>query len=196
MRTAHRVAAAVLTTTALIGATSAAAHAQSTTIKDKASDVVSYTDDGPETGVVLGYADSLASGVDVRSMRAKHTKKSVSINVKFASLASGASVAVPIRVNGKVLPQYFLISTSKTKGEILNNKLKKKCSVPLTTKLGKSGSVNAVIKRSCLDEPKKIKVSVSASAFTIDGESFSAHEDLLSPTAVRTPTWTKWLKAS
>ena len=63
MRIIGRTAATLLTTTIVLGASATAATAQATTIKDKASDVVTYSDTNTD-GSVLSYADSVASGAD------------------------------------------------------------------------------------------------------------------------------------
>lgn len=196
MRTPHRIAAAVLTTSVIVAGTTAAAQAESTTLKDKSSDVVSLAGFDDEQGTQLGYADSVASGVDLRSMKVKHSKKSVTITLRFSELKSDTMVSAMFRLDGKSQPQRDLTSTSRKRAVITDNKGKKRCSVPLTTTTGTGGSVRAVIKRSCLGDPKKIKVAAAAYVFDVKQDDFSARVDVLSPTNIRTETYTKWLKAS
>lgn len=191
-----RPAATVVATTALLLSTGAAAHAQTQTLKDKSSDVLSYTSMADERGVVLGYADSVASGVDLRSLRVKHTKKSVSVNVKLSQLANDTTIAVSLRLNGSSKPTRFLYNTYSSKAQLINGQGTLKCSVPLTTTIGKNGSINAVIKRSCLGNPKKIKASVVAMSPGAFEEGAPILADAVAPNSIRTEAWTTWLKAS
>lgn len=196
MRTIHRAVVATIATTALLGSTAAAAHATTDTIKDKASDVVRYDTTGPDAGVVLGYADSFASGTDLRSLRAKHTDRSVSITLRFARLGRDTRATVPLRLDGKKRPQRFLITTGRHKGEIVDSESKKLCSVPITTTLGASGSIHAVIKRSCLDDPDKVKVAAFATIATVQGDDVTILQDVVSRSSTRNESWTTWLKPS
>lgn len=200
MRTLPRIAATAVATTALLMSTGATAHAQAVTVKDKSSDVVAYTSDDTDTGTVLGYQDSLDSGADVRSMKVKHTKKSISITLKAAELDRGAGITVMFKVPGKSQPQWILASMSRTKAVVFNANdtamPEKVCNVPLTVKTGTKGSIKAVVKRSCLKSPKKIKVAAVMSTVEITGDTTSYKADVVSATSVRTPTFTKWLKAS
>jgi hypothetical protein len=197
MRTSARVAATLLTTALTVAGTAAAASADTDTVKDKASDVLSYADQTTDTnGTQLGYADSVASGVDLRSMRVKHTKKSVAITVKFSNLARTTTVYAAVRVDGKSKPSRYVVNTGRKTGVVLNSQGDKRCSVPVTHKYGRSGSVSFVVKRSCLGDPKRIKVS----AFATDPGFFSENTpfklDTLSPNNVRGTSFTSWLKAS
>jgi hypothetical protein len=197
MRLVARTAATLLATTLVVGATATAASAQSTTIKDKASDVLTYADQTTDTrGTQLGYSESVASGVDLRSMRVKHTKKSVSVNVKFSNLDGLTTVYVYLRLDGKAAATRFLVNTEDEQGVVLNSQGRKRCNVPLTTREGRGGSINAVIKRSCLGDPKKVKASVLAVDQGYFGDNTPYTMDAVSPTGVRDQAWTKWLKAS
>jgi hypothetical protein len=197
MRLIGRTATALLTTTIVLGGTATAATAQSTTIKDKASDVVSYTDHQDERGTQLGYADSVASGVDMRSLRVKHTKKSVTVRVKFANLSPEATPIISVRRDGESRPTRFVVVADENRASVITTRGSKKCSAPLTARLGKGGYLDVVVKRSCLGDPKRIKVSALAGT----GEGFLGDAgpgtvDIFSPTSVRGEGWTKWLKAS
>jgi hypothetical protein len=197
MRTSARVAATLLTTALTVAGTAAAASADTDTVKDKASDVLSYADQTTDTnGTQLGYADSVASGVDLRSMRVKHTKKSVAITVKFSNLARTTTVYASVRVDGKSKPSRYVVNSGRKTGVVLNAQGDKRCSVPVTHKYGRSGSVSFVVKRSCLSDPKRVKVSVTAFDAGIMTDNGPVKTDAVSPTSVRNSSFTSWLKAS
>lgn len=196
MRPIARTTAILLSTAAVVGLSATSAHAQAATVKDKSSDVINYTSMNDEVGVLLGYAESVASGVDLRSLRVKHTTKSVKVDVKLSNLKDDTTIIVSFRFDGSKKDSHFLFNTWDDRGQVLNARADTKCKVPLTTRTGKNGSVSAVIKRSCLGDPKKLKATVSAmspGAFETDVPILA---DALSPSAVRTPAYTKWLKAS
>lgn len=192
MRTTARIAAAVLSTTIVVGSVTSA-FAETATVKDKASDVIAYAHETDETGVVLGYADSIASGADIRSLKVDHGKKKVTVTVKFAELKSGVYVSVAFRPGSKALPDRFLVNTGSKSGEVYDQKDKARCAVPLTTKLGKGGMIKATVKRSCLGDPKKIKVFASSYRYDSNG---AVRVDATSNSSVDYPSYTKWLKAS
>jgi len=192
MRSPARISAALLTTTIVVAGTATSASAQATTYKDRASDVVAYADEADETGVVLGYTDSISSGADIRSLTVDHGKKTVTVTVKFAELKSNTYVSVAVRPSGKSQPNRFLVNTGRRSGEVYDQKDKARCAVPLTTKLGKNGSIRATIKRSCLDNPKKIKAFASSYRYGTNGE---VQVDTTSRSSVDYPSFTKWLKA-
>ncbi len=102
MRTTTHLSAAALSTMLVIGATATSAFAQSDTITDMASDVISYANAAGERGAVLNYADSVASGIDVKTIRVKHTQKSISVNLRFRNLDQGffADAATRYAVDG------------------------------------------------------------------------------------------------
>jgi hypothetical protein len=193
MRTTARVAAALMTTTIVVGGTATSAFAQATTVKDKSSDVISFIDDNDQNGVVLGYADSVASGADLRSLKVDHRKKDVKITLKFADLKKGTFVSVAFRPDNKKQPNRVLVNTGSKSGEVYDMKNKATCAVPLTTKLGRSGYIKATIKRSCLGSPKKIRVTAAALSYAANG---GVVVDSLSTGSPRGTTYTKALKAS
>lgn len=195
MRTTARTAAVLLTTSLVIGGTAATAHAQATTVKDKTSDVVTYSD-ADQDGTLLSYSDSVASGADVRSLKVDHSKKSVTLTYKFAELGPDTTISAAFRVNGKKRPAFGLIGTSLRKAAVYNLKGKKVCSARVTAKTGTKGSVKVVVKRSCLKNPKKIQVAADASALDSSADTYSVHYDAVSKNSVRTATWTKSLKSS
>lgn len=196
MRPMFRTALTATATAALLVSGGTAATAQSATIKDRTSDVLHYADADDERGTQLGYADSVATGIDLRSMRIKHTKKSVVVDLRFSDLDAETGVYVALRLDGESRPSRYLINIENQKGQVVNTQGRKRCSVPLTSRTGKRGTIHAVIKRSCLGDPTKIKASVFSfdSGFFSDNDPYAA--DPLSPTAVRGQAWTTWLKAS
>lgn len=207
MRTTTRAAAAVLTTAVVVAGTATSASAQSTTIKDRATDVVStslsLTDDVDldldDKGTPLTYAESLASGVDIRSMRVSHGKQTVGLTLRFSNLGRGAQTIVAFRLDGRSQPERVLVSTSSRSARILKDdgKADKDCRVPLTTKTGRNGYIRAVIDRSCLDDTRRIKVSSASVSITMPTEdSLVIVQDVISPKNLRVPSWTKWLRSS
>lgn len=197
MRILSRSAAVLLTASIVLGGTATAVTAQTTTIKDKASDVLTYADRNDPQDTQLGYADSVASGVDMRSLRVKHTKKSVVVRLTFADLGAETVPILNLRLDGQPLPSRFVVVSGDDRGSVLNTQGTKKCSAPMTVRLGAKGYVNVVIKRSCLGDPKRIKVSaVAGTDEGFLGETGPATVDVFSSAAVRSEGWTKWLKAS
>jgi hypothetical protein len=194
MRLIGRTATALLTTAIVLGGTATAATAQSTTIKDKTSDVVTYADDNDMNGTALGYADSVASGADVRSIRVSHSKKSVTVTMKFARLKSDTTLSLAFRPSGKSRPNRVFTTTGRKSGVVYDLKNEARCTAPVSTKLGKGGSVRVTIKRSCLGTPKRLKVSAAAVRF--DATTGAVTYDVVSKSSVRSPSYTKWLKAS
>lgn len=198
MNPIHRMAATAVASTALLMSTGLAASAQSVSMKDKSSDVVELSsDDLDGNGEVLGYQDSLDSGADVRSMKVKHTKKSLSVTLKFAELKRDTSITVAIKVPGKSEPRWFVSGVSPSKAEVFTPKGKSVCSARQTVKTGSGGSIKVVVKRSCLDDAKKLKIAAAAGTVEFEGaDKFIVKQDAVSPNAIRTPSYTKWLKAS
>jgi hypothetical protein len=198
MRTLPRVMATAFATTALIGSAGTAAHAQTDNLKDRATDVIHYENFDDEDGKVLSYRDSSASGVDLRGMRLKHGKKSVSVNLKFANLSKNTQAIVMFRLDGKSEPQRFLFNVSSRSGLVMDlTSSDEGCTVPLKTKTGRKGTIHAVIDRECLGDPVKVK----ATAFVMLSDDMMADDapydqDALSPTRVRGISWTKWLRSS
>lgn len=197
MRTSARVAATLLTTALAVAGTATAASAHTDTVKDKASDVLSFADQTTdEKGTQLGYADSVASGVDLRSMRVKHTKKSVAIKVTFSNLARATTVYASVRVDGKSRPSRIVVNTGENKGKVFNARFDKRCTVPVTHKYGRGGSVSFVVKRSCLGDPQRVKVAASAFDEGFGTDNGAVKTDAVSPNNVRNVSYTSWLKAS
>ena len=197
MRTTARIAAALLSTTIVLGASATSAFAQTTTVKDKPSDVLSFADQTTdERGTQLGYTASKQTGIDLRSMRVKHTTKSVAVNLKFADLDPSTTVFVSFRTNGSSQPIRLFVNTGENKGTVFNAYGTKRCTVPISHRYGTSGSINAVIKRSCLGTPKRIKASASAVDPGYFGNDTAFLIDPLSPTKVRGESWSRWLSPS
>lgn len=190
---------------ALVASTGVAAHADSTTVKDRASDVVSYDftiDDSAESdatfdedGKVLDYRRSIASGVDLRTMRVRHGNKTVSVKLKFAELRRDATAVIAFRLDGQAEPERLFMNTSRKSGSVVNAKDKVECKVPIKTRTGRSGTISAVIDRSCLDDPERIKVAAISVTFKATDDAISVRQDVLSKNNLRIPSWTRWLKA-
>jgi hypothetical protein len=196
MRTSHRAAAAAVATAALVAAGTSTAQAGTDDVKDKASDVIRYQDFDDENGTVLSYRDSIASGVDMRGMRLRHGKKSVSVNLKFAQLTRDTQVIVLFRLNNKVQPQRFLFSAGNREAILIGDEdPEETCDVPLKVKTGRKGTIHAVIDRSCFGDPVKIKATAVVSSSELDAEDGPYVDDYLSPTRTRGISWTTWLRA-
>jgi hypothetical protein len=193
MRTSARVAATLLTTALAVAGTATAASAQTGTVKDKPSDVVSYADMNDQQGTLLGYADGVASGADIRSLTVDHGTKKVTVTLKFADLKNTTAVSVGFRPDNKRQPSRVLVNTGRKSGEVYTTSGRTRCAVPLKTKLGRGGYVKATIKRSCLGSPKKLKVTALAVRYSETG---GAQVDSLSKSDPRGTTYTKSLKAS
>lgn len=197
MRTTARLAAAALSTTLVVGATATSAFAQSDTIKDKSSDVLSFADQTTDTrGTQLGSAESVASGVDLRSLKVEHGTKNVTVKLTFSNLADTTTAYVGFRVDGKTRPSRVFINTSDKKGIITNVKGDKKCSVNVKHRYGTRGTITATFKRSCLGTPKRLKASAFAADPGYFGDNTAYKADAVSKNTVRGQAYTKWLKAS
>ncbi|MFC5678990.1 hypothetical protein, partial [Aeromicrobium endophyticum] len=171
----------------------------------KASDVIQselvLTDDGTdvdEKDSVLGYRDSIASGIDLRSMRASHGKKTVSVTLRFAELHRDAHAVIAFRVNGKAEPDRLFMSSNSRSGRIISDSdiNKKICKVPVKTKTGAKGTMRVVIDRSCLADPTRFKVALVSMTAKVTDTSITTRIDVISPKNVRVPRWTKWLRSS
>lgn len=196
MRITARVAAALMTTTIVVGSASSA-FAESTTVKDKASDVISFADQTSDTrGTQLGYAESIASGIDIRSLRVKHTKKSVALRVKFSNLSGESLPIMGLRLNGASAPTRFVVVADNTKAKVVNTQGTRRCHAPMTVRVGSRGYVDVVIARSCLGNPNRLKASAFAATKGLQGDNAPYLADALSPNSVRGEGWTKWLKSS
>ncbi|KAA1378706.1 hypothetical protein [Aeromicrobium fastidiosum] len=193
MRSSARIAAALVSTAFAVSATATGAFAQSTTVKDKASDVIAYADDNDQNGTVLGYAESIASGADLRSVTVDHGKTNVTLTIKFADLQNTTAVSVAFRPDAKKRPNRVLANTGRASGVVFDTDGEARCTVKLKTRPGRSGSIKATVKRSCLGSPDKIRVSVAAVSLGDDGR---LRVDSLSKGDPRRPVYTKALKAS
>lgn len=186
---------------ALVTATGVSAHAQSTTMKDRASDVVSSDaslvgEEVQDQESVLDYRRSIASGVDLRTMRVSHGEKTVNVTLKFAELRRDATVVVAFRLDGDAEPERVLTSTSRRWATVSDANDKTKCSIPLKTKTGPKGTIRATIKRSCLGDPERLKAAAVSIAIKTDDDTFSIRQDVLSAKNLRIPTWSRWLSPS
>lgn len=203
MRTIARLVAAGLATTALIAGSATSATAQSQKIKDKRADVVSYNGIDDVDGSVLDREASIATGIDATSATIKYTKKSFKVTVKFAKLTKDrVFVQSLIRVKGaKHSPKYILMNDGNNKKIFVYDRPmeKKLCTGKLVRKTGNSGSITLTVKRSCFDKAKSIKVQTGFYNLPngLDDEAdFIVNFEAISAKKSKTPTWSKWLKAS
>lgn len=201
MRTITHLAIGGLASIAVLTGSAVTAVAQSDKITDKRADVIYHADIVSEesNGTILNRADSIASGLDTTSATVKHSKKSLKVTVRFAELAKhDVSAFATVRVKGTKAPKYTIYSISNKKvGVFKMSNMKQICTGKQTKKAGKKGLITFSVPRSCLKKPKSIKVE--AGAFRFDNlldEGISLYEDVISPSSVRTPKATKWLKAS
>lgn len=183
--------------TALLVCSGAAAQAQSTTRGDKAADVLSFADQTTDTqGTKLSFDDSVASGVDLRTVRVKHSTKSVAIKLTFSNLGAGTIPVMSLRLNGKSTPTRFVVIAGTGTAKVITAGGTRRCHAPLTGRLGTDGYLNVVIKRSCLGNPERIKVSAFAASEGYQGNNTPYLLDSLSSTQVRAEHWTGWLRSS
>lgn len=194
-RLARRFGVSTVVAGALLVTAAAGAQADEANLKDRASDVVSITDNEDDEGTRLSFQDSIASGVDLRGMRVRHGNETVSIRLKFARLDPRATVSIPFRLDGKARPGRFLFQLDRRRAFVLTDQLEEACSVPLAAKTGTRGTITVSIKRTCLGDPERIKVAAYVFGGDIEDETAPAFIDVLSPRNLYTPTWTTWLSA-
>lgn len=193
MRTSTRAAAALLTTTIVIAGTAATANAEAVTIKDRATDVLTYSDG--DQGTRLGYSDSVASGADIRSLKVNYSKKSLTLRFTFAELGPDTTISGAIRLRGKKRPAFGLIGTSPHTVGVYTLKGKKACSARVSSRTGTKGWVKVVVKRSCLKNPQEIQVAANSEANVSTADSYAFNYDAVSKSNIRNPTWTRFLSA-
>jgi hypothetical protein len=165
-------------------------------LKSRDTDVIREAAHRPESS--LWTADgALGSGVDTRSLRVKHGKKSISIGLHAGSVfyASWLSMRAEIRVSAS--KTYSFVNTSSKSARIENSSGKKICSAHYEVKVGKIGTAYALIPRKCLGYPKQIKVSVASFRMGKDDDgTYAALIDMINPDYLVKPATTKWLKSS
>lgn len=190
-----RTVSVLLSASVVLAATATSATADSQTIKDRASDVLTWpSKKAGEEATRLDYQASIASGLDLRSLRVRHTRKTVAITAKFSNLGPSARLYVSVRLNGKKKTTRFVVAQDGT-GRIVTSSFAVKCTVPLTVRPGRNGVMKAVFKRSCLKNPDRIKVSAYVTDSNYDTVDAPQTGDFGSPSKVGQWTWTKWLKA-
>lgn len=197
MRSIKFLLASGIVATALVSTTSTAALAQTTKIIDLRNDVVQYDGYDDESGEILSDpAATAATKLDATSARFKHTKKSVAVQMRFSNLYTGKTFTYAgIRVKGKKSPGFWIYSNgSKKKGVVLDRRGKFLCNAKFTTKTGVKGSINFVVSRKCLKNPKSIKVQVGL--VREKGEAPTILDESISATRFKTTSETKWLKSS
>jgi hypothetical protein len=197
MRLITRTAGVLLSAAVILTGTATSASADSETIKDRPSDVLTWPSKAPgETATRLGYRDSIASGVDLRSLRVRHTRKTVVVTAKFSNLGPSTRLYVQFRYTGRSKKEItrFLFAQDG-KGLAVTRNFTVKCTVPLTTRQGRKGMVKAVFKRSCFDNPRRIKASAFVTNSNYDTVDAKQTGDFGSPSKVGEWSWTRWLKA-
>lgn len=89
---------------------------------------------------------------------------------------------------------------ASAQSQTINDKRDSKylCSGKMTRKNGKGGSISYVIDRSCLKKAKSIKVQTGVYGFDGDPamEDVTIFDESISASKTRSPSNTKWLKAS
>lgn len=203
MRTIARLLAAGLATTALVAASATPASAQSQRIKDKRADVVRYEardDDNGDKATVLDRKASVATGLDATQSTIKHSKKSLTVTIKFSKLTKHrVYVHTYIRFKGAKNQAQFIVLNhgSNKKVSIYDRALEHTfCTAKLKRKTGKSGSISFKIKRKCLDSPKAIKATTSLMTYP-DGRVGDTYlSESISSSHVTRASWSKWLKSS
>lgn len=201
MRTMTHLIAGGIAATTLVAGTAVTASAQSTTMKDKRADVVLYKSAADEgAGKVLNRAESIKSGVDVTSSTVKHSKKSLKVTIKVAQLTkTPILVQTEIRAKGSKKPYYATNFDSKNRVYVFDSSFSKMlCDVKLSRKTGKNGRLSFTIPRSCIKKPKSLTVRTGLASLPggFEDETQPVHYDAISSSKVRSPSWTKWLKAS
>lgn len=206
MRTIAHLVAGGLAATALVAGSAVSATAQSEKIADKRADVVHIFDlfsDPEDPGTVLDREASIATGIDATSATIKHGKKSLKVTIKFAKLTKESFILQSsVRVKGaKQSPKYGITNDGMKKSIYVYSAStdKKLCSAKMKRKTGNKGSISFTIKRSCLGNPKSVKLQTGLFAFP-DGfeneDTLAVNVESISPKKLRTPAWTKWLKSS
>lgn len=204
MRTMFKLVTACLVTTAILGGTTAAASAKSETMKDKRADVVhvDVAPDGVETSSILDAAASYATGVDATSTTVKHGKNTIRVTIRFAYLSSrNVRATTLIRTSGKDRPLFSAHGGGSNKYVYVYDKVDdaRLCTRPQTYKQGLRGYLTFTIRRSCIGNPKSIKVSSTIErTLWVSGVDRSSEylTEVIAPAAFRTPAWTRWLKSS
>lgn len=197
----HLITGGIASTVILTG-TAVTATAQSDKIIDKRADVVQLDDsDTSDNGTVLNRADSIASGIDVKSLTVKHGKKSLKVTIRFADLTKeDVQAQAAVRTKGHKEPKYLIYSINRKKVGVMDlddDEFKQVCTGKQSKKAGKNGTITFAVARSCFKKPKAIKVQAAATRFIqFNDENFTVYQDAISSSKVRMPDSTKWLKAS
>jgi ribosomal protein L30E len=198
--------AAAAATTALIVTAAPSAHAQTVKITDKRADVVYFQGEDDETGTLLDKRASAASGVDVTSVTIKHAKKSLKITYRFAELAKRDVLFIGelrIKTQKNKNKRFSFMNLGSARNIIVYNdkEFDLACEVKAKRKVGKKGTFTITIPRKCLSDPKAIKLRSNVAQIDIDdlveeNPDISGTMDAVSPSKVRNPTWSKWVKSN
>ncbi|WP_019143947.1 hypothetical protein [Aeromicrobium massiliense] len=195
-----RLITGLVTTALAVGTvlgTSTAAQAQQSTIKDKRADVLRFDSIESDSYTRLDSAASKKSGVDAKSVRFDHGRKNVTITVRFSRLKSGSTIYAEFVRAGKKKPSFELYGYDKQGGDVYNARDKKVCNAKVRTSNGKNGTIRATVRRSCLGNPAKLRISVGVLRLSGgSAESPGYSMDVLSSKKVLTPERSRLLKSS
>ncbi|WP_165570431.1 hypothetical protein [Aeromicrobium sp. IC_218] len=196
MRLTSLALAAGLATVAVLG-TGTAAHAERATIKDKRADVVLTTmwDEGYQERQ-LGRTESKKSGIDAKSVRYDHRRRTVSVTVKFSRLKSDAGLSVEFYAPGSDEPDYELHGfLDSSDADVMDAGYEHACSASLKGRKGRNGWMTATVKRSCLGDLPKVRMAATAFRVVEKDASVLIYGDALSAKKIRTAQKSRALAA-
>ena len=201
MRILAHLSAALVSATVVLASTVVAASAQETTITDKRADVVQYDGRDDDSGTVLGADDSVSTGVDATSARIRHTKKYVTILMRFENLTGGRVLSYAgLAVNGTGTTSYWIYNRgSKSTVTVLNRaQTKVLCTGAFTQKAGKNGSLYLRVARSCLGYPHKIKAQTGLWRWmgSLDNDDATYYDESISASRYKTTSYSSWITSS
>ncbi len=191
MRRTLRLLATTALATGLVVGASGTAFAQKTTVKEASGDVVRFADEEDLEGTSVEDAESRASGVDIKSFTADHTKTRLKVSAKFRVLKDDTFVTFAFRLNGQSEPTRFLVNVDEEEAVVYRSNGQDVCDVPVTVTTGANGTISASINRKCLGYPSKLRVAVAADRYVNEAESDETYGDI-SGTYDKI-TWTKSL---
>ncbi|WP_019144317.1 hypothetical protein [Aeromicrobium massiliense] len=200
MRLTSLVLAAGLATVTVLG-TGTAAHAERASIKDKRADVVRTTyamdDFEVQEERQLNTASSKKSGIDAKSVRYDHRRKTVSVTVRFSRLKSDSGVYVEVyapgskkadfEVSGRVGDSQAYVTMPDDYEPI--------CTGDVASRRGKNGWVTVTVDRACFGDLPEVRLAVGAFRTLFDDDTLVTYHDALSAKKIRTPQKTRLLAA-
>ncbi|TCI99464.1 hypothetical protein [Aeromicrobium sp. IC_218] len=200
MRLTSLVLAAGLATVTVLGS-GTAAHAERASIKDKRADVVRTTYSADEYEMVeqrqLNTTSSKKSGIDAKSVRFDHDRRTISVTVRFSRLKSGSGMYVGIYAPGSKEPDFQAYGeVGESKSFVYGTEdYEDACSGDFASRRGRNGWMTLTIERSCLGDLPEIRMSVGASRLIQQDGALVTYRDALSVKKIRTPQKTRLLAA-